>query len=189
MRCAYLLLLCLPACGGSSGGSDAEPDAAVNYSNFQRVVTATGMTPDAQVPVSGSHNYTGQMQLDLPLDDSPVTAYYGALDLTLDMGSSTVAATGTADGFASAAGNVLDGALTVSGGLFLPDVDPVPLVIADLEGALYDGNDQFDLEAEMEIHFYATDATAVSGRVFSGSITHGAQVDVFDGTFAARKSP
>ncbi len=193
---ALFLCVCLAAC--SSGGGSPDPEPEVTYSDYYDSVLDLQVTPLSQVPDGGSYNYSGQMALNLPLDAAK-QEYIGAFDLSLDVGTSTVDATGRVSNFTDQGGDTLGGALAFSGGIMNPGADPDRdfLMYADLDGALTKDGTTFDLTAKLRADFYGPDIDAVAGVVYGGRIEHDKAtggftervVDVFDGTFAGQAMP
>lgn len=190
VRCfGFLVLLGLAGCGGGGAASRTQSQVA-SFAALHDSVVNSQITPFGQIPAGGRHTYAGQMRLDLPLGATPSAAYYGDLTLGLDVGAATITATGTAGGFTTADQHTLGGALAISGGTFLPNADPDRyfLMFADIGGRLNDGGVGYDLTGRIAADFYGSSGEGVAGLVF-GDIAQGGNIDVFDGTFAAKKTP
>ena len=185
------LLLCtvLAGCGGS--GSSGSLLQSLDYDAFEADVVAPGVTPVSFVPTSGTHDYAGFMQLNLPLGEIPAQLYQGQFEISLTFDNVSVAASGNADGFINENGNELAGDLTFGGGLLVITADPDRdfLLFADIDGQLTDAGTSYDLSARVAADLYGTEATGLAGRVFSGAISDGTSLDIFDGTFAGEKVP
>lgn len=188
MKRVIFLCMVLAGCGGGSGGSDAQN---LDFDAFHAGVVAEGVTPISFVPTSGSHNYAGIMELNLPLGAVPQQAYQGQFNISIAFDSANVAATGQASGFTNDAGNTLSGALAFDGGTLVPSADPDRdfLMFVDIGGRLTDDGTPYDLSARVAADLYGAEANGIAGRVFAGAISDGTAVADFDGTFAGQKNP
>lgn len=181
-RTAHILWL-LAACGsGSSSGSNGV--SAPDFDAFQADILGRGVTFAAQMPTTGSADYSGLVQLNLPVGGAAPQTYLGTIDVTVIF-DATAPVTGELQGFTG-----LSGTLTVSDGVITPDADPDAefQFFADVAGTLSTSGAAHDLDGSLAGDFYGPGAGAIAGVVF-GDITTGGDVDIFDGAFAAEATP
>jgi len=169
------ILSALAACGGGSSSGAVAPLSAP---------PPPAITGRFNVPSTGVSNYTGFMNLNLPVGQNREVAT-GRLELAINFGAGTEQITGTATDFSLPSGGALTGQLFIDESALQPEQGSEPPGFeAEISGALRGGSLINTLiTGDLEADFDTTDVSTASGQVF-GDVTTSQGVDVFDGSFS-----
>lgn len=191
-------VLCL-ACGlaGCSGGGGGDVGVGAGvvlpadaFFTLRDRVMVPGITPFATLPPTGEVAYTGRVRLTLPLGSAVAAPYQGDLDLRVRFGATPDPVTGRIGNLQGGAGAVT-GHLQISDGRFYPDAAAARdyQFTADLSGTLTQNAVAHDVTAEMSGDFHGPQGAGVAGVIARGAVRQGDDLRLFDGSFAAERSP
>lgn len=185
------LIFCLAACSGGGGGAAGNALVPADaFAALQDRVTTPGITAFASLPPTGDLTYSGLVQLNLPLGGAAAAPYHGDLDLRVRFGATPDPVTGRIGNLQGGAGAVT-GHLQISDGRFYPDAAAARdyQFTADLSGTLTQNAVAHDVTAEMSGDFHGAQGSGVAGVIARGAVRQGDEIAVFDGRFAAERSP
>lgn len=173
--------------GGSSSGQGPLQDALEEAESLLAFVNPLGVTPTADLPMSGSATYDGFIAFSgVGVDES----FIG--DLSLDVNFANNSISGSATDFLDNSENAYTGTLVVDGGAIDRSADPQTDVQfdADIGGTLADGGASRTIDGELKGYFVGSNQSAVVGSV-SGTVGGGASgtatIDEDNSGFIARR--
>lgn len=186
------LVFGLAGCSGGGGGDVGAGNGASadGFAALRDRVTTAGITPFATLPPMGEVAYAGRVRLSLPLGGTAAAPYHGDLDLRVRFGAAPDPVTGRIGNLQGAAGPVT-GHLQISDGRIYPDAAAARdyQFTADLSGTLTQNAVAHDVTAEMSGDFHGLQGAGVAGVIARGAVRRGDDIDTFDGSFAAERSP
>lgn len=166
----------LAACGGGGNSGGIAPTVSAP--------PPPAITGRFQVPGNGVANYTGFMNLNLPVGQAREVAT-GRMSLAIDFAAASEQITGTVTDFSLPSSGALTGQLFIDESELRAEQGSAPPGFeAEISGALRGGSLINTLiTGDLEADFDATDVSAASGQVF-GDVTTSQGIDIFDGTFS-----
>ena len=185
------LIFCLAACSGGGGGAAGNALVPADaFAALQDRVTTPGITAFASLPPTGDLSYSGLVQLNLPLGGAAAALYHGDLDLRVSFAAASDPVTGRIGNLQGAAGEAT-GDLLISNGRLYPDAAAARdyQFTADLSGTLTQNAITHLVSAEMSGDFHGAQGSGVAGVIARGAVRQGDEIAVFDGRFAAERSP
>jgi len=187
VRCG-VLLCCLAACSGGSGGPAPAVNPADAFDALHGRVTGQNVSDFTDIPATGTAEYRGLARLDLPLAGAAATAHYGDLGLHVAFGAAADPVTGSISNLRGAGGG-LAGSLQIGNGVLYLGADPAIdyQFSAGLSGTLGQGGQVYDLTGQIAGDFYGPDASGITGVIYQGAIRLGDGIDLFDGAFVAER--
>lgn len=174
MRYSIFTILCLAACGGSSG-SFVETDPIDDLPTF--------IEPEDDLAPTGSATYRGPMTLSFTPLAATTVNLEGTLGMTVNFDASTDAITGDVSDFETNAGGQVDGRLFLSGGT-LDDNGSALLMASQLSGSLQSAGNGYLIFGQMTGELDGDDHSAMVGNV-TGTARQAGMDSILTGDFLA----